>query len=328
MKSKTMFRLAVGAWCLMSAIVAPAAVAQAYPDRPIEVIVPGPAGGTPDVVARLVGEQLHKILGEPIIVSNRAGASGFIGVQAVARAKPDGYSLLMGFAQTMAVNPVTFKKVPYDPIADFEAIGRMVDFELVLAVPASLPVKNVPELLTWLKEHQGQAAFGSFGAGSPSQFAGEMFGKATDTAALHVPYKGSAPLVTDLVGGQVHYGFVVLQVAQQLAHSGKLRILAVTGDQRQLSEPDVPTLKELGYDQVQATGWYGLYAPKHTPLEIVDKLQNALEQAMQTPELQEKLSTQGVRPAFLPGKEFEQYTKDEIQRWQAIVTETGFTAQE
>lgn len=328
MKSKAIFRLAVGAWLAASSLVASTAVAQSYPDRPIELIVPGPAGGTPDVVARMIGEQLNKILGEPIIVSNRAGASGFIGVQAVARAKPDGYSLLMGFAQTMALNPVTFKKVPYDSIADFEAIGRMVDFELVLAVPASLPVQNVAELLTWLKQHQGQAAFGSFGAGSPSQFAGEMFGKATNTEALHVPYKGSAPLVTDLVGGQVHYGFVVLQVAQQLARSGKLRILAVTGDARQPSEPDVPTLKELGYEQVQATGWYGLYAPKHTPLEIADKLQNALEQAMENPELKEKLLTQGVRPAFMPGKEFEQYTKDEIERWQAIAKETGFTAQE
>src|SRR5690606_8098814 len=142
------------------------------------------------------------------------------------------YTLLMGFAQTMAVNPVTYKKIPYDPVHDFAPIARLADFELVMAVPASLPVNNVAELVQWLKKHKGQASFGSFGAGSPSQFAGETFGKLSGTDAVHIPYKGSAPLVTDLVGGQVQYGFVVLQVAQQLAHAGKLKLLAVTGKER------------------------------------------------------------------------------------------------
>ncbi|WP_167670741.1 Bug family tripartite tricarboxylate transporter substrate binding protein [Allopusillimonas ginsengisoli] len=304
------------------------AQAASYPDRPVELVVPGPAGGTPDVVARMIGEQLSDALGQQIVVSNRSGASGFIGVQAVQRAKPDGYTLLMGFAQTMAVNPVTFKSIPYDPIHDFEPIARLADFELVLAVPASLPVQTLAELVTWLKAHKGEAAFGSFGPGSPSQFAGETFGRLSGTDALHIPYKGSAPLVTDLVGGQVQYGFVVLQVAQQLARSGKLKLLAVTGKTRQPSEPDVPTMAEAGYGEVEATGWYGLYAPKGTPEPVLAKLEKDVDRVMNDPDLQARLLRQGVRPAFAGRAEFGAYTGDEIERWRAIAAKTGFTAQE
>jgi len=149
--------------------------------------VPGPAGGTPDVVSRMFGEQLGNRLGQPVIVINRPGANGFIGVQAAAQAKPDGHTLLMGFAQTMSVNPVAYNKIPYDPVADFEPIARLVDFELVLAVPASLPVDDVAGLAQWMKDNAERVSFGSFGAGSPSQFAGEVFAQSTGVAAQHIP---------------------------------------------------------------------------------------------------------------------------------------------
>ncbi|SCU74624.1 conserved hypothetical protein [Cupriavidus necator] len=302
--------------------------ADTYPARPITLIVPGPAGGTPDVVARLIGESLRARLGQQVVVDNRAGANGVIGVQAAARAQPDGYTLLMGFAQTMALNPVTFKRIPYDPLHDFAPIARLVEFELVLAVPAALPVKNVADLVKWLNANKGKAAFGSFGAGSPSQFAGEMFARNAGSDAQHVAYKGSAPLVTDLVGGQVQYGFMVLQVAQQLAKAGKVRLLAVTGSKREAAAPDLPTMAEAGYGDVLATGWYGLYAPKGTPEPTLNRLEQEVGVVFQNPELQRKLAGQGVRPAFIGRGAFQAYAQSEIERWRAIVAKTGFTAQD
>lgn len=304
------------------------AQAPSYPSRPITLVVPGPAGGTPDVVARMVADKLRSPLGQTVIVENRAGANGFIGTSAVARSAPDGYTLLMGFAQTMAINPATFKQIPYDPIKDFAAVGRMVDFELALAVPGTVPATTLPELVTWLRAGRGKYAFGSFGAGSPSQFAGQMFSRAAQLDLQHVPYKGSAPLVTDLVGGQVQLGFVVLQVAQQLAQNGKLKILAVTGKERQPAAPQVPTMNESGFPEVNATGWYGLYAPHGTPAPIVKKLEQALAGVMADPEIRKKLEDQGVNPAFQGSDAFEATTRSEIARWRDITAKTGFVAQD
>ncbi|QEZ43430.1 tripartite tricarboxylate transporter substrate binding protein [Cupriavidus oxalaticus] len=326
--SRTKFRIAALLPVIAMLTSSPPVTAETYPARPISLIVPGPAGGTPDVVARLIGESLRGRLGQQIVVDNRAGANGFIGVQGAARAQPDGYTLLMGFAQTMALNPVTFKRIPYDPLRDFAPIARLVEFELVLAVPAALPVKSVADLVKWLKANKGKAAFGSFGAGSPSQFAGEMFARSAGSDAQHVAYKGSAPLVTDLVGGQVQYGFVVLQVAQQLARAGKVRLLAVTGSKRQAAAPDLPTIAEAGYGDVVATGWYGLYAPKGTPEPILKRLEQEVGVVLQNPDLQHKLSGQGVRPAFIGSAAFQSYAQSEIERWRAIVAKTGFTAQD
>ncbi|MEM5430364.1 tripartite tricarboxylate transporter substrate binding protein [Cupriavidus oxalaticus] len=313
---------------LTLAALGQAAHAGSYPERPVALIIPGPAGGTPDAVARLIGESLRERLGQQVVVDNRAGANGFIGVQAAARAQPDGYTLLMGFAQTMALNPATFKRIPYDPLRDFAPVARLVEFELVLAVPASLPVKTVADLVGWLRTNKGKAAFGSFGAGSPSQFAGEMFARSSATDAQHVAYKGSAPLVTDLVGGQVQYGFVVLQVAQQLAKAGKVRLLAVTGSARQAAAPELPTMAEAGYGDVVATGWYGIYAPKGTPEPILQRLEHEIGAVMRSPDLQRRLAEQGVRHAFAGRAAFQAYAQAEIDRWRDIVQKTGFTAQD
>ena len=321
-----MFKTCLRAAVLLAVSFCLPVQAQSYPDRPISLIVPGPAGGTPDVVARLVGEKLRARLGQQIVIENRAGASGFIGVSAAARAQPDGYTLLMGFAQTMAVNPAIFKKLPYDPLTDFAPIAKLAEFELVLAVPATLPVKTVPELVKWMKENKGKESFGSFGAGSPSQFAGEIFSRKAGLDAQHVAYKGSAPLVTDLVGGQVQYGFVVLQVAQQLAKAGKIRLLAVTGTERQPAAPDLPTMTELGYPDVVATGWYGLYAPAGTPEPVLTRLETEVKAVMSEPDLQRQLQEQGIRPAYSARSALLSYVKDEIKNWRSIVQKTGFTA--
>ncbi|VTU46687.1 Argininosuccinate lyase (plasmid) [Variovorax sp. SRS16] len=312
----------------LAAALATSALAETYPARPLTLIVPGPAGGTPDIVARQVGQQLRSALGQSVIVENRAGASGNIGVSAAARAAPDGYTLLMGFAQTMAMNPVVFKKLPYDPVADFVPIARLVEFELALTVPASVPATNMAELLAWLKAHADKSAFGSFGAGTPSQFAGEMFNRKAGLKMVHVPYKGSAPLVTDLIGGQVQLGFVVPQVAMPHVKNGTLRIIAVTGAHRDPSMPSVPTMKELGYENVVAGGWYGLFAPKGTPADVVARLDKAVAQAMKSPELTKFMAEQDLSPAYQGGRDFAAFQQSEIARWRAVAAQTNFKAEE
>jgi len=308
--------------------LAAGAQAQGYPAKPVTLVVPGPAGGTPDIVARQLAQQMRDALGQNLVVDNRAGANGSIGAGAAARAAADGHTLLMGFAQTMAINPVVFRKLPYDPVADFVPVARLVEFELALAVPASLPAQDVKALVGWLAANPGKAAFGSFGAGTPSQFAGAMFGRAAGLDLTHVPYKGSAPLVTELIGGQVAFGFVVPQVALPHVQSGRLRILAVTGTQRRPGLPSVPTMKELGFETVVAGGWYGLYAPKGTPAEVVERLEQAVAKAMASPALTQFLADQDLTPAYLRGTDFGRFQRAEIARWQAVAAQTGFQAEE
>lgn len=311
-----------------SAALAASRFAQADSPGPVTLIVPGPAGGTPDNVARRFAEPLRAQLGQAVVVENRAGASGIIGVRAVAGAAPDGRTLLMGFAQTMAVNLVVFRKLPYDPVADFVPIARLVEFELGLAVPASLPARTVAELIAWLKAHPDKAAFGSFGAGSPSQFAGAMLSRKAGVKAVHVPYKGSAPLVTDLIGGQVPFGFVVPQIVDQHVQGGRLRLLAVTGERRSVNRPSVPTMKELGFDDVVAGGWYGLFAPRGTPAPVIDRLGRAVAAAMKSAELGKALALQDVHPAYQASREFAASQQSEIARWRAVAARTEFTAEE
>lgn len=312
----------------LAATLASGALAQAYPSRPITLVVPGPAGGTPDIVARQFGEQLRGGLGQNILIDNRPGANGNIGVGAVARAAADGHTLLMGFAQTMAINPVAFRKLPYDPVADFVPVTKLVTFELALAVPASVPARNMAELLAWLKANADKASFGSFGAGTPSQFAGAMFSRQAGLNLVHVPYKGSAPLVTELIGGQVQLGFVVPQVALPHVRSGKLRLLAVTGERRSASLPTVPTMKELGFDEVVAGGWYGLFAPRGTPAHVVERLDKEAAKAMQSPELVRLLAAQELTPAYQGGSDFAAFQQSEIARWRAVAARTHFKAEE
>ncbi len=310
-------------------LAAPTAhAASDYPTRPITLIVPGPAGGTPDVTARQLAEQMHAQLGQPVLIDNRAGAAGAIGATAAAQAEPDGYTLLMGFAQTMAINAVTFKELTYDPVDDFTPVSRLVEFELGLVVPESVPVNTVPELVQWLEDNADQAAFGSFGPGTPSQFAGQMFTRKAGVDAVHVPFKGSAPLVNELLGGRVHFGFVVPQVAMPHVQSGKLRMLAVTGQERSERMPDVPTMQELGFDEVVAGGWYGVFAPKGTPDNVVAKLGTAIDTSLQSPDLARLLEQQDLRAAWLDGPSFGEFQQNEINRWRDIAERTNFQVQD
>lgn len=304
------------------------ASASSYPDRPITLVVPGPPGGTPDVVSRQLAERMQANLGQPVIIDNRAGAAGAIGAAAVAQAAPDGYTLLMGFAQTMAINPVTFKSLSYDPVAGFEPVARVVTFELALVVPDAVPAATVPELVAWLQANGDKAAFGSFGPGTPSQFAGQIFGREAGFDAVHVPYKGSAPLVAELLGGRVHYGFVVPQVALPHVANGRLKILALTGEARAADMPAVPTMTELGYPDVVAGGWYGVFAPKGTPAAVVQRLEQAVATSVDSEAMVKLLAQQALRPAYLDAAGLRVYQSAEIQRWGNIVERTGFEVQD
>lgn len=328
MKPTPMSRRSICAALALCAM-APAAMAQAWPEKEITLIVPGPAGGTPDVFSRQLAEQLRIQLGRTVIVDNRAGAAGAIGASAAQRSAPDGYTLLVGFAQTMAINPIAFKALTYDPVGGFEPVARLVTFELGLVVPRSVPANNVAELSAWLKKNTEKAAFGSFGNGTPSQFAGEMFSRKIGLDSItHVPYKGSAPLVTELIGGFVNYGFVVPQVALPHVKSGKLKLLAVTGDARSPVLPKVPTMKELGFAEIVAGGWYGLFAPSGTPPAIVDKLSAAVQKSLQAPALAEVLKRQDLKAAYLPSAKFAAFQKSEIARWKDVAASTHFTAED
>lgn len=321
----TLATLAVAAGGLLAPL---AQAASEYPKRAITLVVPGPAGGTPDVTARQLAEQLHQHLGQPVLIDNRAGAAGGIGAAAAAQAKPDGYTLLMGFAQTMAINPVTFRTLNYDPVNDFTPVARLVEFELGLVVPESVPATTVPELVQWLEDNQDKAAFGSFGPGTPSQFAGQMFTRKAGVDAVHVPYKGSAPLVNELLGGRVHFGFVVPQVAMPHVKAGKLRMLAVTGPERSAQLPDVPTMQELGYDEVVAGGWYGVFAPQGTPEPIVTQVSEAVKASVESPAFAKLLEQQDLRAAWLDGPSLGEFQQYEIDRWRDIAERTNFQAQD
>ena len=311
--------------CLLAAA---AAHASDYPSRPVTLVVPGPPGGTPDVVARMVAEKLRARLGQPVIVENKAGASGFIGTAAVAKAAPDGYTVLMGFAQTMAVNPATFKKLPYDPVQDFTPIARLVDFELALAVPGSTPARNFPELLSWLRAGRGKYSYGSFGAATPSQFAGDMLNRKAGLDMQHVPYKGSQPGVQALIANDVQlfiasYGIVAGQIS-----AGRIRALAVAADQRLPALAQVPTTAEVGLPPgLILSNWWGIAAPKGTGKEIVDRLAEAFKRAVNDQDVQRKFVEQGTLPVASSSQQFADRMRDEAQSWKAIITKTGVTVE-
>jgi tripartite-type tricarboxylate transporter receptor subunit TctC len=228
----------------------------------------------------------------------------------------------------MAINPAITRKLSYDPVRNFDPVARLVEFELGLAVPASIPVSSVSELVEWLKRPGNKAAFGSFGAGTPSQFAGEMFTREAGVNAVHVPYKGSAPLVTDLLGGQVQFGFVVPQVVRGYEQAGKVRLLAITGERRSPRVRQVPTMKELGYEDVVAGGWYGLFVPKGTPASVQARLGVAVSRAMDAPALSGVLASQDLSPAYLGPREFAAFQESEIARWRAVAARTHFTIED
>ncbi len=310
---------------LAAASAAPAFAQDNFPSRPIRFIVPYAPGGTTDLVARTVGARMATTLGQPVVIENRGGAGGNIGMDAVAKAAPDGYTVGMGAISTNALNPHIYPKMSFDPRKDFTAIGLLGNSTIVLEVGPSLNVKTVAELLDHARK-QPSTPFGTAGTGTSMHLAGILFGQLTKTEWTHVAYKGSAPLITDLIGGQVPVAFDNLPASLPHIQSGKLRALAVAGSQRSRSLPDVPTLAEAGLDGYSVEPWFGVYGPAGMATAIVQKLEGALQEALGTADVKDKLFAAGFTPRSSTAGELEALTRREYERLGEVARRAKMTA--
>jgi tripartite-type tricarboxylate transporter receptor subunit TctC len=303
------------------------AQAQTYPSRPIRLIVPFPPGGSTDILARALAQKLSEGLAQPVVIDNRPGAGGSIGSEAVAKAAPDGYTLLMAQLGPLAVSPGIYKNLPYDPVKSFAPVSRMAIVPSVLVVNPQVPVASAAELIAYARAHPGKLTYGSAGSGSTSHLTTEYFKLATGTDILHVPYKGVGPMLTDLISGQLSMGINGAPAVMSHVISGRLRALAVTGLTRVPSLPQIPTLVESGVEGFDASGWYGIVAPAGTAREIVMRLNGEIRRIMQTPELRTRLDNEGAIPAANSPEEFGAFIVSEIARWGAVLKRAGIEAQ-
>lgn len=313
----------VGASLLMALSAMPAIAA--YPDRPIQFISPYAAGGANDFLTRLMARYMGEELSANIVVDNRAGANGMIGGAAVAKAQPDGYTILMGNSATHGTNPSLYKKQTYDASKDFTPVAMVASVPIVMVVNAALSVKSVEELKAYGKTHR--LSFGSSGIGGTGHLTGEAFKAATGLDMVHVPYKGDSPAVTDAMGGQVDLAFVGTASATTQQASGKIRILAVAHPSRSRALPDVPTLAEAGYPGMEFSQWYALFAPAGTPAAIVDKLNQANKAALNNPEVQKSLDAQSAEATYRTPAQLDAFYKSEIQRFGDWITKLKLTAE-
>jgi tripartite-type tricarboxylate transporter receptor subunit TctC len=299
----------------------PAAFGQTYPDRPIRLISPNPAGGANDTIVRIIAAKMTGILGTSFIIDNRGGAGGKIGAEAVARAAPDGYTLLAGSVSTHSFAPVVTPKLGYDPIKDFEPISLLALVQNVLVVSPSLPVANVAELIALAKAQPGKLNYASGGPGSTSHFAVAMFvalaGIQNET--VHVPYKGGAPAVTATMANETQFYFGPMAGMVPYVEAGSVKALAVSGDARSASLPNVPTMTEAGQPRYKAVGWFGLMAPAGTPASIVAKLSAAVADAARSPEVMTGLRVQGIEPASSRPQEFAAFVREQLELHRKLV---------
>jgi len=296
-----------------------------FPNGPIKLIVPFPAGGTADFVARLAGERLSARLNVPVIVDNRVGVNGNIATEAVARAPADGQTLLLGSTANLVINPSLYKKVNFDTLKDFAPIAMLAAAPNVLVVHPQLKVGSVAELVAAAKARPGTIRFASGGNGSTGHLAGEMFQQATGTQMLHVPYRGGPQAVTDLIGGQVDLLFFTVPTVMPHVHSGKLKALAVTSPKRSAVLPELPTIAEAGVKGFDATPWFGLLAPAATPRPVIDRLAQEIARAWNDEGVKQKLALQGAEAWITTPEQFTTQLKADLARWPEAVKRSGAT---
>lgn len=297
--------------------------AQTYPTRAITLIVPFPAGGTTDILGRFVGQALSAAWNQPVVIENRGGAGGNIGAAAVAKAAPDGYTLLVGTVGTHAINASLYARMPYDTLKDFAPVTQIASVPNMLVVTPSLPVGSVTDLIAYAKANPGKLNMASSGNGTSIHLSGELFKVMTGVDMVHVPYKGSAPALNDLMGGQVQLMFDNMPSALPQVKGGTLKALAVTTATRSPAMPDLPTVAEAGVPGFEASSWFGIFAPAGTPREIVAKLQTEIARILKSPEMTERLAQQGAVAVGNTPDAFGAYVQSELIKWAGVVKASG-----
>jgi tripartite-type tricarboxylate transporter receptor subunit TctC len=300
---------------------------QAYPVRPIRFIAPNLPGGPTDIQARLIGQKLAESWGQPVVIENRAGASGIIGTEAAAKSPPDGYTLVTGNNATFGANVSLFKKLPYDPVRDFAPIVWVSTQPNILVVHPSLPVKSVKELVAFARARPGELNYAGTGMGAAANLSAELFKSMTGTRMVGISYKSAAPALTDLIAGQTQLMFATSLSVMPHIHSGRLRALGVTTARRTQALPELPTIAEAGVPGFEATTWHGVFVPAGTPASIVDKLNSEINRMLQLPDVRERLAAMGAEIVGGTPKEFADHIQREIPKWAKVIRETGAKAE-
>ncbi|MFC4273973.1 Bug family tripartite tricarboxylate transporter substrate binding protein [Achromobacter aloeverae] len=322
--SLTLTRRLAALFALAGVAALPAAHAKdTWPDHQITIVSPYAPGGTTDILARLLAPRLQAKFGQPIVVENRAGAGGNIGTAYVAKSKPDGYTFLLAASGPIVIAGTLYKTLPYRPDKDFTAVSPLADTNFVVAVNAKSGLNSIQDVLT--KAKTGDLSFGSAGSGTPQHIIGEMFNVATKQKIQHIPYKGSGPLLNDLVGGQVPLAFENPLPIMQQVKAGNLKVLAVTGSKRSAALPDVPTLAEAGIKGVDAKPWYGFLGPAGLPDSITTRMNEAIQEILASPDVKAQLASLGVEPMVMKPREYQAFMEKDIVKWGAAVKASGAT---
>jgi tripartite-type tricarboxylate transporter receptor subunit TctC len=304
-----------------------AAWAQSWPSRPLRLVIPFAPGGGADIAGRVIGQELNDVLKQPVIIENRTGAGGTIAPNNVAKSPADGYSLVLGHLGGIAIAPHLYKDLPFDPINDLSPVTLVVNGLSVLVVNPDLPVKNVGELIAYAKANPGQLSFSSAGSGTDTHLAGELFKSMTGTTMVHIPYKGGAPALVDLMAGRVQLSFASVATTISAIQIGKLRALAMTGNNRFEGLPGVPTIAESGVPGYEINNWYGIFVPANTPQDIIQRLNAETIKILKKPEVRAKLIAAGLEPISSTPKEFADYVRAETDKWRKIVADSGAKAE-
>ncbi len=320
----------LAAWVALAALIAalPAGAQPRsdYPNRPVRIIVPQAAGSGVDLTARVVAQKLADAWGQQFVVDNRPGANGIIGLEAGAKAKPDGHTLALGVPSSLTMNPYVYKALPYDTLRDFAPITQIASNTFGLVINPALPVKSVKDLVAIARSRPNELGYGSFGIGNQTHLGGELFAQQTGIRMLHVPYKGETPAVIDLLSGQIALIFSPMQGVVPHIRAGKLKLLATCGVGRAPAFSDAPSMTELGYKTVVITGWTGLLAPAGTPRDIIDRLQKEIAARLLAPETRESLSKQGAEPVASTPDQFAAFIKAEMAKWSVVIKAAGLEA--
>ena len=300
------------------------ASAQPYPNRPLRIVVPFPPGGGTDIGTRIVAQKLQEAWGQAVIVENKPGAAGIVGTELTAKSAPDGYTFMMGNIGTHAINVSLYKKLAYDPVRDFAPVSMVADLPLLLLVHPSVPANSVKELIALAKSQPGKLNFSSSGAGGSMHVAAELFKSMTGVDMVHIPYKGGAPAVADLLSGQVALSFSTVLETIQHVKAGKVRALAVTNDHRSIALPDLPTIAEAGLPGYQSISWLALFAPAGTPKDIVNKVSAESVRILKLPDVKERLLAQGAEPIGSTPEQLATILSADIAKYAKVIRESGY----